>query len=125
MDEIPAGAMDWCGKKQLFYSLEHILCLVVCCRIAPCGALFQLYDMALNTFREHVLSWYAAVDFHYFSLGVRTIIDRSGIMISFNNCFSVYENMLIFLCCSGVVSLFFPSRSSWLIGSCTVVSCTV
>lgn len=105
LDEIPAETVDWCERKQLLYSLVHIGCFVIGCRIVPCGTLFQLYDMALNTLREHVLSCYAAVCVHFFSLGVRMIIDCRDIIISFNYCFSVCENVLTFPCCGGVVSL--------------------
>lgn len=82
MDDIPEETMDWCERKQLLYSPVHIGCSIVCCQIAPCGTLSQLYDMALNTLREHALSCYAAVRVDYFSFGVRMIIDCCDIIIS-------------------------------------------
>lgn len=30
LDEVPAGPADWSGKEELFYSLGHTQCLVVC-----------------------------------------------------------------------------------------------
>lgn len=108
LDEISADSVDWCERKQLLHSPECFGCFVVYYRIVPCGTIFQRYDMALNTLREHGLSSYAAVCVHYFSLGVSMIIDCHDIIISFNYCFSVSENVLTFPCCCGTVS---PSSS--------------
>lgn len=72
MDEVPAGAVDWSGRKELFYSLGHIRCLVICCGIVPCGAVFQVHDTAVNTFSAFLVCccW-----FSLFFFGVRMILD--------------------------------------------------
>lgn len=82
MDDVPEEMLDCCERKQLLHSPVHVGCFVERCQIVPYGAVFQLYDMALNTLREHVLSCYAAAHVDYFPFGVRMIIDCCDIIIS-------------------------------------------